>query len=176
VTGEERDHVDDFLEEVAERLPDLDLEIEGILDRIGGLSRRIHRMFDDTLAELDLSHGEWKVLRTLDAAGPPHISSPGALAAKLELSSGAMTNRLDRLEEAGLVCRLPDPHDRRGIQVQLTVPGQERYRQAVAMQAAKEAIVGAALDPQEQKQLNALLRRVMIVFERDPRYGRPEPH
>jgi DNA-binding MarR family transcriptional regulator len=129
-------------------------------------------MFDDTLAELDVSHAEWKLLRTLDAAGPPHTSSPGALASKLDLSSGAMTNRLDRLEEAGLVHRVPDPHDRRGVQVQLTDAGQELYRRAVAVQAGKEGIVAAALDPAEQKQLNALLRRLMIEFERDPRYSK----
>ncbi len=171
---DERDHVDAFLEGVAKRLPDLDLEIEGIVDRIGGLSRRLHRMFHDTLAEVGLNEGEWKLLRALDALGPPYTSSPGVLAGKVELSSGAMTNRLDRLEEAGLVRRLPDPHDRRGVHVQLTDEGQARYRESVSMQSAKEALVASALGREEQLQLNRLLRRLMIAFERDPRYGRPD--
>ena len=82
-----------------------------------------------------------------------------------------MTNRLDRLEEAGLVRRLPDPGDRRSIQVELTEAGAQRYRESVAAQAAKEALIAASLDSGEQQRLNALLRRLMITFERDPRYA-----
>jgi DNA-binding MarR family transcriptional regulator len=171
VTAVERDHVDEFLEGLEERLPELDREIEGIVDRLNGLSRRINRMLDETLAEHGLSHGEWRLLGTLYFAPAPHRHSPGELAAKLELSSGAMTNRLDRLEQAGLVRRLPDPDDRRSVQVELTDAGLRRYRESVAAQAAKEAIVGAALDADEQRQLNVLLRRLMIEFERDPRYA-----
>jgi len=172
MTTAERDHIDAFLETTAERLPDLDLEVEGIVDRINGLSRRINRMLDDTLAEQGLSHGEWKVLASIYNSESPHRRSPGVLASCMDLSSGAMTNRLDRLEQAGLVRRLPDPGDRRSIQVELTEAGRDRYRESVAAQAAKEAIVAAALGPDEQRELNALLRRLMVEFERDPRYGK----
>jgi DNA-binding MarR family transcriptional regulator len=172
MTTAERDHIDAFLEGLEERLPGLDLEVEGIVDRINGLSRRINRMLDDTLAEQGLSHGEWRVLGSLHCSAPPHRRSPGELASSMDLSSGAMTNRLDRLEQAGLVRRLPDPSDRRSIQVELTEAGRDRYRQSVDAQAAKEAIVAAALGAEEQKELNALLRRLMVEFERDPRYGK----
>ena len=91
----------------------------------------------------------------------------------MELSSGAMTNRLDRLEQAGYVRRLPDPDDRRGVVVELTDHGRETYRSAVGVQAKKEALMAAALSPREQTQLNSLLRRLMLEFERRER-GAPD--
>jgi DNA-binding MarR family transcriptional regulator len=87
----------------------------------------------------------------------------------MELSSGAMTNRLDRLETAGLVRRLPDPADRRGVVVELTEKGRETYGRAVGVQAQKEELVTAALSAREKRQLNALLRRLMLEFERRER-------
>ena len=163
---EERDHVDDFLESIQDELPDLDFEVEGIVDRIMGLSRRIKRMMEETCAEHGLTWGEWKVLGYLHRkAGPARRASPGQLAEHLELSSGAMTNRLDRLEEAGLIERLRDPDDRRGVQVELTAAGRVAYEQTTTAQAEKESLVASALSAREKKDLNALLRRMMITFE-----------
>lgn len=163
---QERDHVDRFLEEIGPELPAIDLEIEGIVDRIGGISRRFQRLLDETVAEFGLTTGEWKVLNYLRYAGPPYRRSAGQLAERAELSSGAMTNRLDRLEQAGLVRRLPDPDDRRGVQVELTEAGHRLGKESVSAQAAKEALVTASLDKQEKRQLNALLRTLMLEFER----------
>src|SRR4029079_5840848 len=122
-TESQRDHVDRFLESIREELPDLDLTVEGIVDRINGLSRRIKRLMDETLTERDLTWGEWKVLGLLRRS-PGSQRSPGYLAVHAELSSGAMTDRLDNLEKRGLIRRLPDPNDRRGIKVELTDEGQ----------------------------------------------------
>jgi DNA-binding MarR family transcriptional regulator len=91
----------------------------------------------------------------------------------MELSSGAMTNRLDRLEDAGLLRRLPDPKDRRGIVVEVTDKGRRLYEKTVDVQAKKEQFVTAALSDAEKKQLNALLRRLMLEFERAE--GGPPP-
>ena len=126
---EERDHVDDFLESIRDELPDLDFEVEGIVDRIMGLSRRIKRMMEETLrgARPDLGRVEGAGLPP-PQSGPTRRASPGQLAEHLELSSGAMTNRLDRLEEAGLIERLRDPDDRRGVQVELTAAGRRGVR------------------------------------------------
>jgi DNA-binding MarR family transcriptional regulator len=77
-----------------------------------------------------------------------------------------MTNRLDRLQEAGLVRRLPDPDDRRALQVELTDAGWQAWQDSVGVQAQKEALVASALAPDEKEQLNALLRRLMLEFER----------
>src|SRR6187551_463376 len=129
---QERDHIDRFLDSIRERLPMLDPEVEGIVDRIQGLHRRFQREMDETLAEFELDWVEYKLLGLLSREGEVYRSSPGKLARIMELSSGAMTNRLDRLEEAGLVRRLRDPDDRRGIQVELTPAGQKIYRQSTA--------------------------------------------
>jgi DNA-binding MarR family transcriptional regulator len=160
---EDRDHVDRFLEE--HDLPGVDPEVEGIVDRINGLRRRFHAMADETLAELGLAEGAWKVLTTLRFAGPPYRRSVGKLAKRAELSSGAMTNRLDRLEEAGLVRRIPDPDDRRGVLVELTDAGRTAWEQSVSAQAEKESLIAAALSAKEKQHLNALLRRLMREFE-----------
>jgi DNA-binding MarR family transcriptional regulator len=162
----ERDHIDRFLDTIRERLPMLDPEVEGIVDRIGGLQRRFKRAMDETLDEFDLDWSEYKLLSLLTREGEVYRSSPGKLARIMELSSGAMTNRLDRLEQAGLVRRLPDPDDRRGILVELTPEGKRVYEDAVGVQGRKESLVASALSVPEKKQLNALLRRLMIEFER----------
>jgi DNA-binding MarR family transcriptional regulator len=164
--AQERDHIDRFLESIRERLPMLDPEVEGLVDRIGGLNRRFYRALDETLAEFGLDYAEYKLLGLLMREGNSYRSSPGKLARLMELSSGAMTNRLDRLEQAGLVRRLPDPTDRRGIQVELTRQGRKLYEDAIGVQGRKEALVAAALSNAEKKQLNTLLRRLMIEFER----------
>lgn len=165
-TDSERDHVDRFLETIqAELVPDIDLAVEGVVDRIHSLGKRIRRVMEETLADHGLSWGEWKVLSLLRYSGPPYRSSPGHLAERAELSSGAMTNRLDRLEAAGFVRRLPDPTDRRAVQVELTEAGHAAYEQSTSAQAAKETLVASALTNREKEQLNVLLRRLMIAFE-----------
>src|SRR6266536_2033853 len=143
---EERDHIDRFLDSIRERLPMIDSELDWV---------------------------EYKLLSLLSREGEVYRSSPGRLARTMELSSGAMTNRLDRLEEAGFLRRLPDPDDRRGIMVELTADGKRVYEEAVGVQARKEALVASALTVAEKKQLNALLRRMMLEFERAE--GGPPP-
>jgi DNA-binding MarR family transcriptional regulator len=171
-----RDHVDRFLDEIADSLPEVDLEVEGIVDRINGLNRRFKRSQEDTLAEFDLNLGEYHVLASLFHTGPPYRRSPGWLADYHNLSSGAMTNRVDRLEEAGLVRRLPDPEDRRALKVELTEQGLRKWRESVGAQAVKEALIASALSDREKKQLSDLLRKLMLEFERregaDPKFKR----
>jgi DNA-binding MarR family transcriptional regulator len=165
--GEMReDHIDRFLQRLAAlpREVEIDLEVEAIVDRIGGINRRIKRGMERTLAEHELTHPDWQVLTSLRLR-QQHRSSPGALAADLELSSGAMTSRLDRLAEAGLVSRLPDPADRRGVMIELTDAGRETWDRAASVQARREAFFASALSKDEQRELNALLRKLMLAFE-----------
>jgi DNA-binding MarR family transcriptional regulator len=165
--AEERDHVDRFLAEVSAELPpSLDLTVEGMVDRIQGIARRLQKLLDETVSEYGLSHGEWKVLSTLRWAGPPYTRSAGELARIADLSSSAMTNRLDQLEEAGLVQRLRDPDDRRGVLVRPTDKGRALWEEAVTAQAEKEALFASALTKRERKQLNDLLRQLMLAFEK----------
>ena len=157
------DHIDQFL--ATTDLGDgVDLEVEGIVDRIMGLQRRFHRMLDETLSENGLAHGEWKLLCSLRKA-PDRRRTAGDLAKRMDLSSGAMTNRLDRLEEAGHVRRVADTNDRRSVQVELTDDGLEAWRRSLNAQAAKESLIASALTDGEKEQLNGLLRRLMIEFE-----------
>jgi DNA-binding MarR family transcriptional regulator len=164
--SEERDHVDRFLDEIRDELPaEVDLTVEGIVDRIHGINWRIRKMLDETLEQQGLSNGDWKVLNTLRWHGKPYRRSAGELAKRADLTSGAMTSRLDQLEEEGLVRRLRDPDDRRGVLVELTEKGRKRHEEAFGVQAEKEALLGEALGDRDLEQLNALLRRVMLTLE-----------
>jgi DNA-binding MarR family transcriptional regulator len=161
-----RDHVDSFLEEISADLPaDLDLTVEGIVDRIGGINRRIKWMHDETLDQFGLTISDWHVLTALRWAGEPYRRKAGELARRADLTSGAMTSRLDALEKEGLVRRLRDPGDRRSVVVELTEKGRQKHQQAMGLQAEKEALLAAALNDREKEQLNGLLRRVMVTLE-----------
>jgi len=163
------DHIDRFLKRVAAIDTEIDLEVEGIVDRIGGIDRRIHNALKETLAEYDLTPEDWHVLSHLRLRKDGRPSTPGALARSLDLSSGAMTSRLDRLEKLGHIRRLPDPGDRRGVLVEMTAEGVSAWDAAATVQGRKEAFFASALSPAEQKRLNALLRKIMLAFEaREP--------
>jgi DNA-binding MarR family transcriptional regulator len=165
--GEQRDHVDEFLDTLD--IPGLDQVVEGIVDRIVGLHRRLRRNLEEHVAQVGLNIGEFWTINSLRNAGAPYRLSPGTLAARHELSSGAMTNRLDRLEERGLIRRLRNPDDRRGVIVELTPDGIELARRAVLLAAEKESVVVSELSPRERDQLNDYLRRLMLVFEAQER-------
>jgi len=170
----ERDHVDSFLEEISADLPsDLDLTVEGIVDRIGSINRRIKRMHDETLDQIGLTYTDWHVLTALRWTGEPYRRKAGELARRAELTSGAMTSRLDALEKEGLVRRLRDPADRRSVLVELTDKGRKKHEQALDIQGKKEALLAAALNDREKEQLNSLLRRVLITLE-DRYPGKPD--
>jgi DNA-binding MarR family transcriptional regulator len=160
-----QDSIDEMVESWQPELPGIDLEIEAAVQRIQWIFRALRRRMDETLADHDLSYEEWGLLGHLKLAGAPYTSTPGKLAEKQGLSSGAMTNRLDRLEQAGLIRRRPDPDDRRSLQVELTAKGHKAWLETVHAQAAKEAVIGAALNARELAQLNNLLRKVLSGFE-----------
>jgi DNA-binding MarR family transcriptional regulator len=85
-----------------------------------------------------------------------------------------MTSRLDKLEARGLVRRVPDPDDRRVLQIELTEEGDRIWSEAVGVQAEKERLIAAALDPREQEQLNGLLRKLMLAMGAGPETKKPE--
>lgn len=158
---EERDHIDKFLDDL-EPIEGLDYEVEGIVDRIGGINRRIKRGHEATLKEFGISYPEWHVLTALRNGGP---RTPGVLARYLEVSTGAMTSRLDMLEKDGLIRRVPDPDDRRSVIVEITEAGRQKWHDAAAVQARKEAFFTSALSEADKKRLNGLLRKLMLAFE-----------
>ena len=160
----EPDAIDEKLVRWTREIPELDVETEGIVDRICYLERTIRRSHEETLEEFAITWGEWRVLGALRHAGPPYHGSPGHLAEQLGLSSGAMTARLDKLEGAGLVRRLRDPLDRRGVVVELTDAGRELWQKSTGVQAEKEALIASALGMGEKQELNELLRRLVHAF------------
>ena len=128
-----RDALDDSLEIWAREIPDLDPLTEGIIERIQILAWNVNQSMDETLETFDLDRRSFSLLGKLRKHGPPYRVSAGKLATDLRLSSGAMTNRLDRMEAAGLIRRLPDPdrpsrHARRADRARARAVGQDRRR------------------------------------------------
>lgn len=163
----DRDAIDRQIGQIIEEFPSIDPEVEAAADRIWKLAKRLDRLWDSTAERFGLHQaGEYKVLLKLREA-PGRTMTPGRLSSKLELSTGAMTNRLDRLESAGLVRRERDPDDRRSVIVHLTDRGAALMDDAIAAQAKEESRVMSALKPEEQRRLNQLLRKLMLVFERE---------
>jgi DNA-binding MarR family transcriptional regulator len=120
-----------------------------------------------TLAEFKLDRRAFQLIGKLRHFGAPYRRSAGMLANDLRLSTGAMTNRLDRLEAAGLIRRLPDPNDRRGTLVEPTEAGHAAWDEAAATQARREAMISAVLSEPDRKELHRLLRRLMRAFPED---------
>lgn len=164
MTEQETDSLDAQLEVWAREIPDLDRLTEGIVERIEKLARYFGHTMETTLAEFGLAGRTYRVLTRLRYQGPPYRLSAGKLADEMGLTSGAMTNRLDRLEQAGLIRRLPDPEDRRGVLVEPTEAGQATWDQAVGTQAGREALIASVLSNAEKEQLHGLLRRLMGAF------------
>ena len=160
----DRDSLDDSLEIWAREIPDLDPETEGIIERIQILAFNVNQSMDETLAEFDLDRRAFQLLGKLRRHGSPYRVSAGKLATELRLSSGAMTNRLDRMEAAGLVRRLPDPNDRRGTLVEPTEAGHKAWDRTVGAQARREAQFSSVLSPAEKTKLHGLLRDLMLAF------------
>ncbi len=157
---DEPDAIDRRIAEWRPILGDVDEVTEGIVQRIDVLAKRLKKSMVDTLAELGLKHEEWSVIGILRKAGEPYRVSAGHLAQRAEISSGAMTNRLDRLEANGHVRRVPDPADRRGVLVELTPKGLDAWLSTIHIQGGKERLITAVLDDAEREQLHRLLRRL----------------
>lgn len=169
------DSVDRMIKEHAwADFPNLDLEVEGIVNRISILAKYLKRSFDETASEFGISKGEFDLLKLLWGAGERPRRSPSQLSDRLHLSSGAMTNRLDRLETQGWVRRLPDPSDRRGILVELTDEGDEIFQSAIERQIEKEKGLLAPLSATDRDKLSELLRKVIFEIESMP--GFPWKH
>src|ERR1700722_7073980 len=121
-----RDEVDEIVARWRSERPDLDVAPLQVLSRVARLARHLDRARRAAFADHGLEPWEFDVLSALRRQGPPYELSPGALLHTPLVTSGTMTNRIDRLEEAGLVRRRPDPQDKRGILVTLTQAGQDR--------------------------------------------------
>lgn len=136
------------------------------LVRLARLSLLIDSLQDEVLRPFELARGDYGVLAMLRRAGPPYELSPSQLTSRLARSSGGMTKILKRLEEAGLVRRLPDPEDGRGSRVSLTPAGLElQDRVFHAFLVASQELVKPLAEPR-MREIDRSLRRLLDVFER----------
>src|SRR5262245_66106724 len=138
------------------------LQITGRLARIGPL---LARRQDEVFSRFGLSRSEVGMLSALRIAGPPHRLSPSRLGRGLMMSSAGITGRTDRLERRGLVRRLPDPHDRRGVIVELTDEGLEAADGAVRAVSQSDQQLMERFDAAEMVSLEALLRKLLAGLE-----------
>lgn len=160
-----QDEVDRLVAAWARERPDLDVRPLDVLSRVTRLARHVDGARRTAFAAHDLDVWEFDVLAALRRAGKPYVLSPGALLAQTLVTSGTMTNRIDRLEERRLVQRLPDPADRRGVHVRLTPRGKERVDSALADLLTRERELLAGLSRQDQETLSHLLRTLVLPFE-----------
>lgn len=151
--------------EWAREWPELDTEPIDVVARLGRLARFLDEGMDRVFAPHGIRRGSWDVLASLRRAGPPYRASPTELYRRLMRTSGAMTNRLHRLERAGLIARVPDPGDARGRLVELTSAGHRLVEQLAPLHLANERALLAALTLQEQRDLAALLAKLLAAFE-----------
>jgi DNA-binding MarR family transcriptional regulator len=143
--------------------PQIDPQVEAIVNQIHDADKLLEAQMRDSLALFELTIEEFKVLMAL-ASGP---RTHGSLCRQLEVSTGAMTNRLDKLERSDLVSRAPDPTDRRGVLLSLTNTGQERLDAYIDRGAHRERQLLMALTATEKRRLNDLLAKLLDSLRAD---------
>ena len=159
--------MDGLVEAWARERPDLDLGPMEVLSRVSRLAHHLDRARRTAFSDHGIEPWEFDVLAALRRAGAPYELSPGRLLRETLVTSGTMTNRVDRLEERGFVKRLPDPTDRRGVLVRLTDEGRSTVDGALDGLLARESDLLIALDGPDRKQLAGLLRSLVAGFESD---------
>jgi DNA-binding MarR family transcriptional regulator len=158
------DDVDRIVSAWRRERPDLDVEPLAVLSR---LARRLDLARGAAFAEHGLEGWEFDVLSALRRAGHPYELSPGQLVTETLVTSGTMTNRVDRLATRGYVERRPDPSDRRGVIVRLTPDGMAVVDAALSDLLGHERALLSDLDSAERQELAGLLRRLLRPFEID---------
>jgi len=163
--GKVRDEVDEIVARWEAERPDLDVAPLHVLSRISRLARHLDRARRAAFAAHGLEIWEFDVLSALRRQGPPYQLSPGALLRATLVTSGTMTNRIDRLAAAGLVSRSRDQEDKRGVLVQLTGAGLRTVDAAMSDLLGRERALLTALDARQQRELAALLRILLVPFD-----------
>jgi DNA-binding MarR family transcriptional regulator len=161
----EADHVDHVLEQWARVRPELNTSPVAVVARLGRAAAYVSAGIDSRLEEFGLSRASWDVLAGLRRTGPPHRLSPTQLYVALMRSSGAMTHRLRGLERQGLIARVPDPGDARGMLVELTRQGKMLVDRIAPLHLENERTLLEPLSDDEQQALARLLRKLLLAYE-----------
>lgn len=162
------DHVDEIVEQWTRERPEVDVSAMAIIGRITRLDKLIRPQLDAVFAQHDLESWEFDVLATLLRNGEPHQLTPGQLLESMMITSGAMTNRIDRLEQRGFVERAKSPSDGRQVLVALTKKGLKKVDAALVDHAANERGIVDALTSEQRDQLVDLLRRLVHGVAEQP--------
>jgi DNA-binding MarR family transcriptional regulator len=162
-----QDATDRVLSEWQREWPDLAVAPVAIINRVSRLIAYLRPEVDAVFARHGLSNPSFSVLASLRRAGPPYQRTQRALMESLQLTSGTISVRIDRLEREGLVIRLPDPDDQRGVLVRLTEAGLARFEAVAPVHLANEERLLAALTETQREQFAALLRALLLSFELD---------
>ena len=156
--------MDDLLEAWGRERPDLDLAPIAVFSRIGRLARRLELARRDAFTAHGIEQWEFDVLAALRRAGSPYELSPGRLLRETLVTSGTMTNRVDRLSARGYVERHPDPDDRRGVLVRLTADGRAAVDEAFSALVGAELALLEDLPERDRTRLASLLRTLLAPF------------
>ncbi len=159
------DHVDEVLAQWSRERPDLDVSPMAVLGRLSRLTRVVEARQRATFARHGLDAASFDVLATLRRAGSPCALTPGQLARSAMVTTGAITQRLDRLQERGLVSRSPGPTDARSVLVTLTDAGREILDAVLPDHLATEELLLEPIDAQQRTQLAELLSRLLLPHE-----------
>jgi DNA-binding MarR family transcriptional regulator len=171
----QKDSVDRHIEHWQQEIPELDPLVEGVITRMQMLLRHLKQARHAVLADTyGLEEYEYATLHFLGGSGPGHRATPSEIAAWAQMSPSGITGRLDALEKRGFIRRLPSPADRRKVIVELTEEGRQAWRSTFDPQTNEEAEVLAALTPDEQEQLNGMLRRMLRVVDRPDLLNTPK--
>ncbi len=161
------DLIDTLISQWSNERPDLDASAMGVVGRILRLAHLLQRRGEVILEPFNLTMWQFDVLATLRRVGKPFRLSPTQLMHEVMLSSGAMTNRIDRLETAGFVKREPDSSDRRGLQIALTAKGLELINRAIEARLEDAEDVVQFLNHRDRHSLAPLLRKLLREIEGD---------
>jgi DNA-binding MarR family transcriptional regulator len=159
------DEVDRLVEAWRRERPDLDLAPMEVLSRVSRLGHHLEAARRAAFTDHAIELWEFDVLAALRRAGAPYELSPGRLLRETLVTSGTMTNRVDRLVARALVERLPDPGDRRGVLVRLTATGKEAVDGALASLLDRERELLSTLSRADRETLGSLLRALLLPFE-----------
>jgi DNA-binding MarR family transcriptional regulator len=161
----EEDHVDRVREQWRAVRPDIDTSPIAIVARIGRAAAYFDQAINELMARHGLARSSWDVLASLRRTGPPHELSPTELYRSLMRTSGAMSNRLQRLERSGLIERAPDPGDGRGMLVRLTPEGLDLVDEIAPQHMETERRLLEALTAKQRETLESALRRLLGSLE-----------
>ncbi|WP_308123624.1 MarR family winged helix-turn-helix transcriptional regulator [Modestobacter marinus] len=162
------DAVDLILQQWARERPDLDCSPMGVIGRVSQLQREVFLAQRATFARHGLDAPSFDVLAALRRAGPPYQLTPTALMRTALVTSGAITQRLDRLEEKGLITRCRSEADGRAVVVSLTDAGRTALDRALPDHLETERGMLAGLSAADREQLAGLLRRWLVSLGRVP--------